>query len=83
LAFQLSIRRQAEDASDGDIPRRASVRARERLQEARKLLADGIDPGAVKQAVSRDFEAVARAWLAHWRTGRSERYVSYVITRLE
>jgi integrase len=67
----------------GTYPDVSLVRARERLQEARKLLADGIDPGAVKQAVSRDFEVVARAWLTHWRTGRSERYVAYVITRPE
>jgi hypothetical protein len=37
----------------------------------------------LKQAVSRDFEAVARACLPHWRPGRSERYVDYVSSRLE
>lgn len=59
------------------------VRARERHHEARRLLAEGMDPGAVRQATSRDFEAVAREWLAHWRPGRSERYVGYVKARLE
>jgi hypothetical protein len=39
----------------GTYPDVPLVRARERLQDARKLLADGIDPGAVKQTVSRDF----------------------------
>ncbi len=58
-------------------------RARERHHEARRLLSEGVDPSAVKQAETRDFEAVARAWLTHWRTGRSERYVGYVIARLE
>jgi integrase len=67
----------------GTYPDVPLARARERHQDARRLLADGIDPGAVKQAVSQDFEAVARAWLAHWRPGRSERYVAYVIGRLE
>jgi integrase len=67
----------------GTYPDVPLARARERHQEARRQLAEGIDPGAVKQAVSRDFESVARAWLAHWRTGRSERYVGFVITRLE
>jgi hypothetical protein len=43
----------------GTYPDVPLVRARERLHEARKLLAEGIDPGAVKQAVSRDFESVA------------------------
>jgi len=67
----------------GTYPDVPLARARERHQEAHRQLADGIDPGAVKQAVSRDFESAARAWLAHWRPGRSERYVAYVITRLE
>jgi integrase len=58
-------------------------KARERHYEARQQLAEGIDPGVVQQSVNHDFEAVARAWLAHWRTGRSERYVGYVISRLE
>jgi len=67
----------------GTYPDVPLAKARERLEEARRLLADGEDPSAVKQAISQDFETVARAWLAHWRTGRSERYVGYVIARLE
>jgi integrase len=67
----------------GTYPDVPLAKARERLEEARRLIADGEDPGAVKQAISQDFETVARAWLAHWRTGRSERYVGYVIARLE
>jgi integrase len=58
-------------------------KARERHYEARHQLAEGIDPGMVQQSVNHDFETVARAWLAHWRSGRSERYVGYVISRLE
>jgi integrase len=67
----------------GTYPDVPLAKARERLEEARRLIADGEDPGAVKQAIGQDFETVARAWLAHWRTGRSERYVGYVIARLE
>lgn len=67
----------------GTYPDVPLARARERHYEARRELAEGIDPGAAKQALSRDFETVARAWLAHWRPGRSERYVDYVVTRLE
>ncbi len=67
----------------GTYPDVSLAKARECHHEARRQLAEGIDPGAVKQAVSRDFESVARAWLAHWRTGRSERYVGFVIARLE
>jgi integrase len=58
-------------------------RARERHQEARRRLVDGIDPLAEKRPVGRDFETVARAWFAHWKAGRNERYSYYVITRLE
>lgn len=58
-------------------------KARECHHGARQQLAEGIDPGVVQQSINQDFEAVARAWLAHWRTGRSERYVGYVIARLE
>src|SRR5690348_6723250 len=47
-------------------------RARERHHEARQQLAEGIDPGVVQQSANRNFEAVARDWLSHWRTGRSE-----------
>ena len=67
----------------GIYPDVSLAKARERHHEARRLLAEGVDPSAVKQAATRAFEAVARAWLTHWRTGRSERYVEYVITRLE
>jgi integrase len=58
-------------------------KARERHHEARQQLAEGVDPGEVVQSYKQDFEGVARAWLAHWRTGRSDRYVGYVIARLE
>ena len=54
------------------------ARAREKHAEARKLLADGIDPGAAKQeakhtarvASANSFEAVAREWHA----GKSKRW---------
>ncbi|MEZ5488636.1 MAG: integrase arm-type DNA-binding domain-containing protein, partial [Steroidobacteraceae bacterium] len=67
----------------GTYPDVPLVRARERHQEARRLLAEGMDPGAVKQAVSKDFEAVARAWHDHWKVGRTEHYAQSVKTRLE
>lgn len=67
----------------GTYPDVSLARARERHYEARRELAEGVDPSAAKQALTRDFETVARAWLAHWRPGRSERYVDYVVSRLE
>jgi len=67
----------------GTFPDVSLARARQKHYEARRELAEGIDPGAAKQALCRDFETVARAWLAHWRPGRSERYVDYVVSRLK
>ena len=54
--------------------------ARERRDEARKLLANGKDPGEVKKAQkaaiaersAHAFEAVARAWFEKWKTGVTE-----------
>lgn len=56
----------------GVYPDVSLARAREKRDEARKLLADGIDPGAAKKeakhaariAMSNSFEAVARDWHA-------------------
>lgn len=73
LALQLPIQRQTENLALGTYPDVPLAKARERLQEARQQLAEGIDPSVVKQATNNDFEAVARAWLSHWRIGRSER----------
>lgn len=62
----------------GAYPDITLARAREKHAEARKLLADGIDPGAAKQEEKRalklahanSFEAVAREWHA----GKSKRW---------
>ena len=55
----------------GTFPEVSLKRAREKHAEARKLLADGIDPGAQRaamkaanmEAAANSFEAVAREWL--------------------
>lgn len=65
--------------------------ARIRRSEARELLAKDIDPSAARQeaklaqraAVDNSFEAVARAWHAHWKATRSDSHVEYVLRRLE
>ncbi|MCL2160856.1 MAG: integrase arm-type DNA-binding domain-containing protein [Betaproteobacteria bacterium] len=65
--------------------------ARDRRDEARKLLANGIDPGEVKKAQkaaifaasTNSFEAVAREWHATWKVGKSEEHAKKVIARLE
>lgn len=65
--------------------------ARQLRDEARALLAEGIDPGEArkdaKQAKLAEhetaFEAVARRWWADWKANKTERYADYVLKRLE
>lgn len=67
-----------------DVPLR---QAREQRDEARRLLATGIDPAAKKkaeQAAEADtFEAVAREWFAKFSTNWALNHASKVIRRLE
>ena len=62
-------------------------RAREKRDEARRLLADGIDPGdkrkAEASASAEMFEAVAREWFARFSTKWAAGHAEKVIRRLE
>jgi integrase len=62
-------------------------RAREKRDEARKLLADGIDPGDKRKAETaagaETFEAVAREWFAKFSTKWAAGHADKVIRRLE
>jgi hypothetical protein len=63
--------------SFGAYPAVSLKEARERRDEARKLLANGVDPAAVKRTqkaaeqerAANTFEAVAGKWFAVWKTG--------------
>lgn len=65
--------------------------ARERRDEARRLLADGVDPSENRKATkaagqeraSNSFEAVAREWIASYLAGKSGSHRDKVIRRLE
>ena len=65
--------------------------ARERREQARKLLANGADPGAVKQeqkatvaALSENsFEIIAREWFARHSPNWKENHSSKILARLE
>ena len=65
--------------------------ARERRDEAKKLLANDLDPGEVKKAkkiarqeqAANSFEAVAREWFETWKPTKAESHSSKVIGRLE
>jgi integrase len=59
------------------------AKARDRHLEARRLLADGVDPCVEKQVSGKTFEAVAREWHEHWKASRHQRHAHYVLKRLE
>ena len=67
----------------GTYPDVLLAKARERHAEARRLLAEGVDPAAEKQVAVRTFESVARAWYELWKVGRHHQYAFYVLKRLE
>ena len=65
--------------------------ARDRRDEARKLLANGVDPGIVKkqakqsvrELVENSFEAITREWFANHSAGWSNGHSEKTIQRLE
>ena len=61
--------------------------ARSARDDARKLVATGTDPMALrnakKQADAMTFQAVAEKWFTHWRPGRTENHAADVWRRLE
>jgi len=76
----------------GAYPEVTLARARELRDDAKRALADGIDPGAAKQKAKRaaleacaanSFEAVARSWHALAYAGKAETTRTKTLTRLE
>lgn len=71
----------------GTFPDVSLRQARERRDEARKLLADGIDPGAkrisARAAKADTFEAVAREWFAKFSPQWAKGHADKIIRRLE
>ena len=75
----------------GAYPDVSLAQAREAMAEARKMLATGADPMvkrkadkvASRTAAINSFEAVARAWWAHWKPARSEQHAGQVMRRFE
>ncbi len=75
----------------GVYPAVSLLKARQRRDKARELLADGIDPGAAKQsekavklaAAANTFEVVAREWLDKTKTERMASTHTKVTTWLE
>lgn len=75
----------------GAFPVISLAQARDMRADARKKLANGIDPGQEKKDIklalrvsqANSFESVAREWHKHWSPVRNQRYAESVITRLE
>ena len=65
--------------------------ARERRDDARKLIANGVDPSSHRKATkearaesnANSFEVVAREWFEKWKTTKSAKHADKVIRRLE
>jgi integrase len=91
--WQLRYRCEGKEktASLGKYPDVSLAEARNKRDQMRKQIANGIDPVQAKRATKEanklaqvnSFEAVARTWFAGWKTGRSQRHAEYVIRRLE
>jgi integrase len=67
------------------------ARARERREDARRLLANGIDPGVAKKAAKRattiatenTFEVIAREWISRQRKCLAPKYCALILARLQ
>jgi len=75
----------------GVYPEVSLADARQRREDARKLLAQGVDPGEIKRATkaagannaANSFEVVAREWFAKNKPSWSESHGTRIIRRLE
>jgi integrase len=77
--------------SVGVYPDVSLAKARERREDARKLIADNIDPGANRKAAksvrveraANSFEVVAREWFAKFKPNWAEHHADRIIRRFE
>jgi integrase len=81
--FNFRFKGRHKTLSLGIYPDVPLAKARDRHLEARRLLADGIDPCVEKQVSGKTFETVAREWHDHWKASRHQRHAHYVLKRLE
>jgi integrase len=91
--WQMSYRYGAKSKtlSFGKYPLISLAEVREKAFEAKKLLTNGIDPGALKKANKQavlanhanSFESVATQWFKHWSQRINPRHSEYVWTRLK
>ena len=75
----------------GVYPKVTLTQARKLRDQARELIADGVDPSQARQqdrlarsaADANSFESVARAWHGQWKAARTDHHADYVLRRLE
>ncbi len=75
----------------GKYPEVSLAKARDRRDEARKLLADGIDPGENQKAIkatkgnlaANSFEVIAREWLEGWKSNVTPRKYDQTLAHLK
>lgn len=89
--FRYRFAGKAKMLSLGTYPEISLKDARERRDEARKLLANGVDPGEQRKAqksagaerAANSFEVVAREWFEKHREGWAANHADKIIRRLE
>ena len=89
--FRYQFYNQPKLISLGKYPEISLLQARQRRDDARKLVADGVDPAQHRKDVktaqfvaqTNSFELIAREWHEYWRKGKHSRYADSVLRRLE
>lgn len=77
--------------SFGEYPTVSLALARDKFQDARELLVNGIDPMEQRKAdklaklalTEHSFQTIARQWQEHWKVGKSPRHADYVKRRMD
>ena len=85
--FQYRFSRKQKLLALGVYPEVSLADAREKRDEARKHLADGLDPSKLKKKQKnpddRRFETVAREWHARFKSQWSDDHAAHILSRLE
>lgn len=89
--FRYQFENKPKLISFGKYPDVSLLQARERRDEARKLVANGIDPSqhrkevktARHEAQANSFKQVSEEWYEHWQQDKHGRHADYVMRRLE
>ncbi|KAF0158828.1 MAG: DNA integration/recombination/inversion protein [Syntrophaceae bacterium] len=88
--FKYRFDKQEKKLALGSYPEISLLDARKRREDARKLLANGIDPGAVRKAQKQaniqeteTFEVIAREWHNKFMTTWKKSHYERVLSRLE